>query len=1566
MGTPAYMAPEQARGEAADARADVFALGGILCAILTGRAPFSGKSSLEVIQRAGAADLGEAHARLDGCGADAELVALCRSCMSPSPAARPKDGRAVADALTAYLDGVQERLRRAELDRVRLAGEKVAADLRLAEQRRRFRLTLTLAGAVLLVVVGGVVGTTAFVLQRMRNADAVAALLDQVAVALPARDPARARVLLEEADKRADEGGAERWSERRRLLHEDLKVFEALDKVDQFRWAQVETRRLEPAAVASQLRQALVQFGLSPESVSVEEAAARVSASAVRDRLVNALDWWMRKEKMSEVGVRDWLRAVLHAADPDPYRDAVRDALLKNDPKKMADLVGRAEAAEQPSWFVAFLGESPAIPAERRRELLTLAVRHRTGDLGLFMALGTTYRFNKADAEKQLRWFQAAAGVAPRNSAAHHCLGAALLHSGRFDDAIPRFRTAIEIDEEYALAHNGLGIALREKGEVDAAIAYLRKAIDLEPKFAAAHTNLGTALYVKRQLDEAIACHRKAIAIDHKDAEPHTNLGIALEAKGRLDDAIASHREAIALDPEDARFHSNLSIALRMKGELDEAMECCKNAIDLDPKYALAHYNLGQALKAKGRLDDAIASWRKAIALDPKYAPAHTNLGIALLGNGQLDKAIKCFRKAIDLDSKLAEPQNSLGNALKNQGKVEEAIACYQKAIEIDPKFAGAHSNLGDALRVKGQLEEAIACCKKAIALDPKLAGAHNNLALALAGKGKMDAAIACFKKAVEVDPKYAGAHLNLGGVFCDVKRDYDAAIACFKKAIELAPKDASAHYGLGNSLKGKGNVDEAIASYRKAIELDPKNAQIHTNLGSALLGKRQPDEAIKCFRKAIELDPKLPQAHHNLGSALYAKGWVDDAIASLRKAIALNPRNLITIAALCDTLVRQKRFAEAEETYRKAIAHLPKHPDLHFMLGVVLQARGKSDEAAAAYRETIRLRPKAPKAHCLLGQILCEQGNFAEGLKMVRRGHELGAKQPGWTLPSARWVREAEGLAALEARLPAVLKGEDRPGGTAEWLGLAVVCRTKKLHHAAAGMYAAASAADPKVADDLKAGHRYYAACSAALAFAGQGKDAAKLDDKERRALLLQALTWLRADLAAWRRRSKGLRGPEARQALLHWQKDADLAGLRDEKALAGLSPEERAACEVLWADVAALLKTAGAQPTQPEVEEAQGYAARGNWKAAAAGYKRVFAAQPLEDGELGFEYAAVLLLSGDQAGYRKMCAEMLAHSGQRSVRPYHIARACTLAAESAEDAATAEQLAENELERNREEFWSLTEQGALAYRAERYDAAAALLAQSLKADSKPGRAVLNWLWLSLAEQRRGRRAEAQALLDRATKWLEQFPSGHPVKSDESRGLHLHNWLEAQVLRRQAERSLNLAKHLPAVLRGEDKPKDNGECLELAELARGQKHFAAAARLWAEALASGPKLVDDRQAQHRCNAARAAALAAAGQGKDAGKLDATERLALRRQALTWLRAGLSAWARLLAAGEIDGSRLTPTLAILLKDADLAGVRDEKALAGLSPEERAACEKLWADVAALLERPGAPAKDARR
>jgi hypothetical protein len=79
-------------------------------------------------------------------------------------------------------------------------------------------------------------------------------------------------------------------------------------------------------------------------------------------------------------------------------------------------------------------------------------------------------------------------------------------------------------------------------------------------------------------------------------------------------------------------------------------------------------------------------------------------------------------------------------------------------------------------------------------------------------------------------------------------------------------------------------------------------------------------------------------------------------------------------------------------------------------------------------------------------------------------------------------------------------------------------------------------------------------------------------------------------------------------------------------------------------------------------------------------------------------------------------------------------------------------------------------------------------LFEQSLKADPMPGRAVLNWLWLALANQRLGKAEEARRWLDKATSWLDQYRDQMPAHAEEELGLDLHNWLEAHVLRREAE----------------------------------------------------------------------------------------------------------------------------------------------------------------------------------
>jgi serine/threonine-protein kinase len=177
--------------------------------------------------------------------------------------------------------------------------------------------------------------------------------------------------------------------------------------------------------------------------------------------------------------------------------------------------------------------------------------------------------------------------------------------------------------------------------------------------------------------------------------------------------------------------------------------------------------------------------------------------------------------------------------------------------------------------------------------------------------------------------------------------------------------------------------------------------------------------------------------------------------------------------------------------------------------------------------------------------------------------------------------VAEAEELVKREAKLPDFLAGKGPPADNRERLGLLAICQLQRRCVAAARLYADAFAADAKLADDLKASLRYNAACNAALAAAGQGIDADKLDDKERARWRKQAIQWLRADLDGWDKRlAAGM--PEVRQTvretLQNWQRDADLAGVRDPQALMKLPAAEQEVCRKLWADVAALLQKAAA----------------------------------------------------------------------------------------------------------------------------------------------------------------------------------------------------------------------------------------------------------------------------------------------------------------------------------------------------------------------------------------------------
>ncbi len=676
LGTPAYMAPEQAGGdvESLDERCDVFGLGAILCEILTGKPPYVGKTGDQVYRKAMAANLADAFARLDACGADREWVELCQRCLAAEPGDRPRDAGAVAEAVSDHLATIEGRLRRAEQ-------ERAAAEARAAEQKKRRRVQRALALAIGLLVVGG--GAVAWWADRQagerradalrreiedqrreeaerdrltRNAQTVESLLGQCEESLRADDADRAAVPLDLAGRRLADGGAEDLRPRFDRLAADLAVLRALNRLDELRWTPTAGRLTGDADLAEEAAAAFRPYGLVPGETPTDAAARLVNGSPVRERLFTALDLWLGWADSGNVAVIDGLAAALRAADPDPYRGAVRDATRASREPTLRQLGERPAALTQPAWFAAVLGERPAIPADRRGQILRAAHIRRPNDLTVLITLGKLAQGGgKERAGDAIGWFRAAVAARPGSLVGWNQLGVALGSTGDLDGAEAAFREALRLDPNALRAHANLGNVLRLRGDLAGAEAAYRGAVRLNPSLHAPHYNLGLILLNRRDRAGAEADLREALRLDPGYAPAHTVLGEALRLRGDLDGAIAHFREVSRINPKNVSAFIVLGNTLLERGDLDEAAAAFREAGRLEPGNQRARSGLEQAerrLALLTRLPDLAAGRERPTS--PAEAVELARL-CATRSQKRYALAVRLYEEAFANDSMLAD-----------------------------------------------------------------------------------------------------------------------------------------------------------------------------------------------------------------------------------------------------------------------------------------------------------------------------------------------------------------------------------------------------------------------------------------------------------------------------------------------------------------------------------------------------------------------------------------------------------------------------------------------------------------------------------------------------------------------------------------------------------------------------------------------------------------------------------------------------------------------------------------------------------------------------------------------
>ena len=198
----------------------------------------------------------------------------------------------------------------------------------------------------------------------------------------------------------------------------------------------------------------------------------------------------------------------------------------------------------------------------------------------------------------------------------------------------------------------------------------------------------------------------------------------------------------------------------------------------------------------------------------------------------------------------------------------------------------------------------------------------------------------------------------------------------------------------------------------------------------------------------------------------------------------------------------------------------------------------------------------------------------------------------------------------------------------------------------------------------------------------------------------------------------------------------------------------------------------------------------------------------------------------------------------------------------------------------------------------------------------------------------------------------LTEIRRGHELGSRRSNWPYPSaSWLS------RAERMVALEGSLPAVLRGELKPKDAREGIEFAELTYQTQRYSSSARLYAEAFQADPKLAADMNDQNRYNAVCSAALVGAGKGDGAVPVDPSAKPVWRKQAIDWLRADLVFWTKQSHAAKPEVKDLvSERLRHWKEDSDLGIIRNESAVKALPENEQIACRALWADVEALLKK----------
>lgn len=296
--------------------------------------------------------------------------------------------------------------------------------------------------------------------------------------------------------------------------------------------------------------------------------------------------------------------------------------------------------------------------------------------------------------------FAAILAIDPHNLDAQANLGVLLFFQGKYAEAIPQLKAAVQVKADLWKIRSLLGMAERRtgddkdgRGDLEAAYPYLEE----EKLQIEVGRELIESYASTDDLDKASQVIGVLLKLEPTNAEL-----LYISYRIHSDMAMAAMLELGVVAPDSAQTHQAMAHEMQRDRDLTGTIANLRKALALDPALPGIHFELAEALHASDDPQiraEAEQQYRLAVEANPSDPKAAARLGDIEVEKGDPDAAATHYRKALQLQSGFEEAAIGLANVYSEKGDQAEAISLLKEVEVADPTNALAHFRLSTIYR---------------------------------------------------------------------------------------------------------------------------------------------------------------------------------------------------------------------------------------------------------------------------------------------------------------------------------------------------------------------------------------------------------------------------------------------------------------------------------------------------------------------------------------------------------------------------------------------------------------------------------------------------------------------------------------------------------------------------------------------------------------------------------------------------------------------------------------------------------------------------------------------------